>query len=136
MVFLGLLVAAWRIPVWGDGSFVAEPRPGGKIKALRVEGFGWRALVGDCRLLVIRIRNGPASKVVVAGEENILPNIRTEVTEGTLHIQVVGVLRPTREIVVDATSMHGDATEYDPSPTIFQGAACGISHSHIFGSGL
>jgi len=129
LVPLIFLVWAASRTVIGNGLVAAETRPGGPITAVVVEGFDWGSLLADCRLLVIRTKSGTASTVVVEGEANLLPQVYTAVSHGVLRVSLAGLLRPSREISVIATSV-ADAEHDDFGGREFRGMGCG-SHSEF-----
>jgi hypothetical protein len=83
--------------VRGSGVIVSESRTVSEFSAVSVD---YPAAVS--------IRQGDAQSVTVEGDDNLLPQLRTRVVGGTLHIEVTGIdwnqrVNPSREVRINLT---------------------------------
>lgn len=85
----GQFVSSSRNSVSGSGTVTAEPRDVGEFAAITLNGVG-----------LVEVTQGPSRPLVVEADDNLLPLITTEVTNGTLVLSVKPdySIRPTKPI--------------------------------------
>ena len=128
-----LSTAAWSKPIEGNKVVVTQRRPGGPFTSVRSTGME-QHWIGDCKQFHVRVRFGHTSKMLVTGERNILPYLRTTVENGQLEVSLKGYVKPTKPIVVVATSQTPNVSMQalgDNGPKI-EGLACSMGFTMGF----
>jgi len=67
--------------------------------------------VGDCKMFRVEATKGKTAKLVVTGESNLLPYIKTSIARGQLEISLREYIKPTRPIVVVAVDAIGKGAD-------------------------
>lgn len=122
-VLLSILFApnlGWSTPPlihWSDGDFYVGPGDSGSGNVITEtrQAAGFHAVSVDYPARVL-IRQGNAESVEIEAEDNLMPNLRTEVTNGALRIyyQRTGerYITPTKIVVVTVTVEELDEVDF------------------------
>lgn len=86
--------------------------------------------------LLVDVHVGGAPRVVLTGDDNLLPLVRTDVRGGTLHVEPKERIRPTERIRIEVTARALDGLGVSGSSTVTaSGVRSAAFHAAVSGSG-
>lgn len=109
-------------PIVGNGVLATESRPGGPFSAVHSLNMDDH-LIGDCNLVHVEIHVGAEASLLVSGESNIVPHVKTVIQGDELWLTLSEFVSPKVPVMIVAT-IASKAGIRKGSPINLNGMAC------------